>query len=209
MRLQYYFKWVIISGLLAFSGPALSEYDEGIEYKKVSPAVPNHTSSKLEVVELFWYGCPHCFHLEPQLHKWLKNKPANVNFVRIPAIFNKQWALHAKAYYTAEFLGIVDKIHEPLFNEIHVKKKHLHSAQALQAFFARYGVSKQDFESTFNSFAVDSKVRRALDLTRRYGINGVPAMVVNGKYMTDGPMANGNKGMLKMVDYLIKQESKK
>lgn len=183
-------------------------WDEGIEYRAIDPAVPTQTGDKIEVVELFWYGCPHCFRLEPLLNKWKKSKPANVEFIRVPAIFNKRWELHAKAFYTAEVLGILDKIHTPLFDEIHVKKKHLHSKADVKEFFVKHGVSAEDFDNTFDSFMVNIKVNRAKDLTKRYGIDGVPSLVVNGKYLADGPMASGHSNLMKILDFLIKKESK-
>ena len=183
-------------------------WDEGIEYRAIKPAVPTQTGSKIEVVELFWYGCPHCFRFEPYINKWKKTKPANVEFIRIPAILNKRWELHAKAFYTAEVLGVVDKIHTPLFDEIHVKKKHLHKKSDIKAFFVKHGVKGEDFDNTFDSFMVNIKVNRARDLTKRYGIGGVPSMVVNGKYLTDGPMASGHANLIKILDFLIKKEDK-
>ena len=183
-------------------------WDEGIEYRTIKPSVPTQTGKKIEVVELFWYGCPHCFRLEPRIKQWKKSKPANVEFIRVPAIFNKRWELHAKAFYTAEVLGVLDKIHTPLFDEMHVRKKHLHKKSDIKAFFVKQGVKAEDFDSTFDSFMVNIKVNRAKDLTKRYGIDGVPSLVVNGKYLADGPMASGHANLMKILDFLIKKEDK-
>ncbi len=200
----------LIMMFVFLSTASARNYDEGIEYKRLKTAVPTQVGAgKIEVVELFWYGCPHCFRLEPELNKWLKSKPKNVEFTRIPAIFNKTWALHAKAYYTADFLGIMDKIHKPFFDAIHLKKQGLNTAAAVKKFFIQHGASEKDFDGVFNSFAVDAKVRRAKELSSRYGISGVPALVVNGKYLTDGPMAGGRKGMIEVLNHLIKMESGK
>lgn len=202
-----------LAGLLAVmlsaaaTGVQAAGFDEGIEYLTISPPVPTSSGNKVEVVELFWYGCPHCFHLEPKLGKWLEKKPANVEFVRVPAIFNPQWAASARAYYAAEVLGVLDKIHAPMFEAIQVKKRKLYDEKSLAAFFAEHGVKQADFLSAYQSFAVDTKLRRAIDLTKRYKIDGVPAMVVNGKYLTHGRIAHGHDGMLQVVDFLIKQES--
>ena len=200
----------LIMMFVFLSTASARNYDDGIEYKRLKTPVPTQVGpGKIEVVELFWYGCPHCFRLEPDLKKWLKNKPKNVEFIRIPAIFNKTWELHAKAYYTAEFLGVLDKIHKPFFDAIHLKKQRLNTAAAVKKFFLQHGVSEKDFDGVFNSFGVDAKVRRAKELSRQYGISGVPALVVNGKYLTDGPMAGGRKGMIEVLNYLIKMESGK
>ena len=197
--------------MLAFLSTASARnYDEGIEYQRLKEPVPTQVGpGKVEVVELFWYGCPHCFRLEPDLSKWLKSKPKNVEFIRIPAVFNKTWALHAKAYYTADFLGIMDKFHKLFFDAIHLKKQPMNTVAEVKKFFLQQGVSEKDFTNVFNSFGVDAKVRRAKELSREYGISGVPALVVNGKYLTDGPMAGGRRGMIDVLNYLIKKESDK
>ena len=190
-------------------GAALAQYEEGIQYERLAAPVPTVDANKVEVVELFWYGCPHCYRLEPELKNWLKNKPANVVFVRVPAVFRPIWAFHAKVYYTAEVLGVLDKVHDAMFNAMHVQRRKMATVDEVKALFAQYGVTSEKFDNAFNSFAVDAKVRRATDLTQRYGLEGVPALVINGKYVTDGVMAHGHNGMLQVTDYLISMESKK
>lgn len=198
---------------LFFNHMAVAEIDEGIEYKRVSPAVPTITKNKVEVVELFWFGCPHCYHFEPDLKKWMANKPDNVVVVQIPAVFNPTWALHARAYYTAQTLGLYDngshKFHDAFFHEFHEKKNRLLDKKSLRTFFARFGVSAEDFNNTFESFAVNTRVNRAASLSKRYQLDGVPSMIVNGKYRVDGPMAGGRQGMIKVMNYLIEKETKK
>jgi len=194
--------------LLLPGGTALASYEEGIEYERLKVPVSTVDANKVEVVELFWYGCPHCYHLEPDMKKWLKNKPANVVFVRVPAVFRPLWSFHAKVYYTAEVLGVVEQVHDAMFEAMQVQRRKMATVEEVKAVFAKYGVSSEKFDNAFNSFAVDAKVRRATDLTRRYGIEGVPALVINGKYVTDGVMAHGQRGMLEVTDYLISKESK-
>lgn len=195
--------------LMLCMGAALAqEFDEGIEYRRITPAQPTGTE-KIEVIELFWYGCPHCFNFEPHLNAWLRRKPENVEFTRIPAVFNAQWALHARAFYTAEALGVLDRVHGTLFETIHVKKRRLNSEQELAALFASQGVDEKTFRQTFNSFAVDAKVRRAADLSQRYQIEGVPALIVEGKYRIEGPTAGGLRAMIDVLGYLIDQEGQK
>lgn len=184
-------------------------FDEGIEYESISPRVlPQTSSGKVEVVELFWYGCPHCFHFEPKLKRWLKKKPAHVEFIRVPATFNPRWKLHAKMYYTAEVLGLTEKLHQKIFDAYHVDRNRLASESAIRALFVKLGVDGEVFDNTFNSFSVDAKLRQAEDLTRRYGIRGVPAMVVNGKYRTTNKIS-GHATSLDVVDHLVKKERKK
>ena len=174
-------------------------FEEGIEYQRVVPPQPTDDPSKVEVVELFWYGCPHCYHFEPILEAWAKNKPDYVYFKRIPAIFRDSWVPFARAYYTAQVLGVLDRIHGPLFKAIHVERRNLNSEAALRAFFAEHGVKPEDFDRTYRSFAVENDVRRAADLTRRYGINGVPAIVINGKVYSAPKIMDeiaGGKGVI-------------
>lgn len=192
--------------MLVMAAPHAQEFDEGIEYKRVDPAQPTNTE-KVEVIELFWYGCPHCFNFEPHLEAWLRRKPDNVEFSRIPAVFNDRWALHARAFYTAEALGVLDRLHEPLFDAIHVKNRRLDSEEEIGAVFVENGVEQADFQRTFNSFAVDAKVRRAADLSRRYQIEGVPALIVEGKYRIEGTTAGGLRPMIDVLGYLIDQEA--
>lgn len=203
-------------GTLAFCAALLAgapmagaqDYDEGIDYQRVSPPQPTARADKVEVVELFWYGCPHCHQLEPVLHKWLEHKPDHVEFIRLPAILNPNWELLARAYITADLLGVVDTVHTPLFDRIHVKRdRSLHTEDGLAAFFAEHGVDEQQFRDTFHSFATMTRVNQARLMTRRYGINGVPAIIVNGKYRANASMGGGtHEGMLRVVDHLVEKE---
>lgn len=176
------------------------------KYERVTPPQPTRDPSKVEVLELFWYGCPHCYRLEPYLHRWLKKKPDYVNFVRVPAIFRKEWIPHAKAFYAAEALGVLDKINTPLFDAIHLGKRKFSTKEQLADFFAEQGVDRDAFLKTFDSFAVNAKTRNAKALTGRYGIRGVPALIVNGKYRVSGRRAGGPAGMIRVVNGLTKKE---
>lgn len=181
---------------------------EGIEgkYVPIKPAQPTQTGDKIEVVEVFWYGCPHCYSFEPYLEEWLKDKPEDVAFIRIPGVLNQGWIPHAKAYYAAEKLGIVDKIHRPLFDAIHREKRQLHTEEQLAEFFAEHGVPADQFKNVFNSKEVDTKIRQAYFLARDYKLTGVPSLVINGKYLTSGTHAGNFEGMLDVTDKLIEQE---
>jgi thiol:disulfide interchange protein DsbA len=160
------------------------------------------------VVELFWYGCPHCYRLEPYLHTWLKSKPEDVHFVRMPAILGTSWELLAKAYFTAELLGVMDKAHGALFSAIHEKKNKIRDEKMLREVFVGLGVSPEDFDKTFNSFAVTIKVNNARMMTRRYGITGVPTVIVNGKYNTSASLAGSNQNIIDIINQLVEQERK-
>ncbi len=200
---------LIACTILLTSLPAqAAKFEEGVEFAAINPPQLTSTGKKIEVVEMFWYGCPHCFQFEPYVKRWLQSKPANVEFVRIPAVFRPEWALHARAYYTAEVLDVVEKIHTPFFNATHEEKRPLNTMPQIEAFFVEHGVKTEDFRKVFNSFAVEQKVRKAIELSRAYQIGGVPAVIVNGKYRTDNGMSGGANKTFSVVDYLIKQERK-
>ncbi len=196
-----------LMGLMASSSFAAT-YNAGEHYEIISPAQPTSSKDKIEVVEMFWYGCPHCFRLEPFVERWLKKKPANVKFVRMPGVFRPSWEIHARAYYTAEILGVVDKVHRPMFDAIHEMKKRMDTESSILALFKKNGVSEKDFKRVFRSFAVETKLRRAKDMGTRYQARGVPALIVNGKYRTSGHAAGSNSKVFKVVNQLIKMESK-
>lgn len=195
----------VISLGVAAEGTAPS----GESYELVSPAQPTQSDGKIEVIELFWYGCPHCYHFEPELQAWLKHKPDDVMFRRIPALFNEQWVVHARAYYAAEALGMVDKLHEPLFDAIHKDGKRIMDEESIIKFAASQGIPEQQFREAYDSFAVDKKVRQAMMATRDYGITGVPALIVNGKYRTSPSLAGGADQVLKVIDTLVAKERAK
>lgn len=198
---------ILLIPFYAMAACAAENYTEGKEYTRLSSPQPVGTEGKIEVVELFWYGCPHCYHLEPFVENWLKNRPDDVEFVRMPAILGKNWELLAKGYYTAELLGVLDKVHRDLFDAIHERRAKMADEGALRAFFMEHGVSAADFDKTFNSFAVSVKINNARMMTRRYAITGVPTLIVNGKYSTGPSMVtSGNDGVMGVVNYLIAQE---
>jgi len=193
--------------ILMFACSALLKAEETTGYQTLSPAQPTQHADKVEVIEFFWYGCPHCYSFEPLLNKWVKSQPANVEFIRQPAVFSDTWGKHAKAYFTAEALGVVDKIHADFFDAVQNKKEKLETEEQLAKFFAAHGVDETQFHEAYNSFLVDSKMRQAPAIAARYGITGVPAIVVNGKYLTNGNLAGSHEKMLEVMDKLIKQES--
>jgi thiol:disulfide interchange protein DsbA len=205
-------KRILLTGLILLVTPLLglaaatSGFDEGVEYQVIDPPQPTSDPKHIEVVEMFWYGCPHCYQLEPLLADWLKNKPADVDFVRMPAILGPRWELLTRAYYTADLLGVTDEIHKPLFEAIHDKHQPFRDENDLAKFFAEHGVDEKTFRDTYHSFGVAAKVNRSRQMTQRYRITGVPALVVNGKYWTSASMAGSHELMLKVVDKLVVQE---
>lgn len=183
---------------------AADGYVEGDHYTAITPPVAAQTEGgPVEVIELFWYGCPHCYSFEPVLETWLEDKPDGIEFIRVPAVFNKRWAFHARAFYTAEALGVLDKIHRPLFEAIHESRNPMARVTDVAALFARHAdIDEATFLNTFNSFTVDSKVRRAAQLTRDYKLTGVPSLVIDGEYRTTASEAGGYEQMLKVAEQL-------
>lgn len=205
--------WLWVGFNLCFSagGYAQSEAEPYAgQYELVTPPQPTRDPNKVEVVELFWYMCPHCFSFENYLKPWLKTIPDHVDFFQMPAVFpNDRWLPLAKAYYTAEILGVLEKVHHSLLVAIHEQKRKMNNEKALTAFFVEHaGVSAALFEKTFNSFTVDSKIRTAAMMTKNYGITGVPMVIVNGKYRLTSEKTNGYKNMMKVIDHLIAKEHK-
>jgi thiol:disulfide interchange protein DsbA len=201
------------AALLLAAAPAQSAVTltEGVNYKVLSPAVPPSTPpGKAEVVEVFWYACGHCYLLEPKLETWARTgKPGYVEFVRQPATWNELLKTHARVFYTAELLGKLPQLHAEIFREINLKGGRLDTPQTIEAFFVAHGVPKADFQRTFSSFAVESKLRRADDLNRRYRITGTPTVVVNGKYVTDVGMAGSEDKLFEVINALAAKDRPK
>jgi thiol:disulfide interchange protein DsbA len=186
--------------------PAAAEELTG-GYETLDTPQPTQNPDKVEVIEFFWYGCPHCYDFEPILESWVKKLPANVDFIRQPAAFSDLWAKHAKAFYVAQALGVLDQVHADLFDALQNKHQKLESEDQLAAFFTAHGVKEADFHEAYNSFLVDTKVRQAAVTPARYGVTGVPVLIVNGKYKVDGKSAGSHEKMIEVVNQLIKKEA--
>lgn len=194
--------------LLAAQVAAALDLTEGTQYKLLKPPVPPEVApGQVEVVEVFWYACGHCYLLEPKLEAWDKSgRPPYVKFVQMPATWNDTLKMHARVFYTAELLGKLPQLHAEIFREINVKGNRLDTPEKIEAFFTSHGVSKADFDKTFSSFAVESKLRRADDLNRRYKITGTPTFIVNGKYVTDVGMAGSEDKLFQVLNELAARE---
>jgi thiol:disulfide interchange protein DsbA len=189
--------------------PGVSErFELGKHYRRLSPTQPTSSSAdKVEVAEIFWYGCPHCYTFDPYIESWLANKPDYVSFVRIPALWNPLLQIHARALYTAEALGKAEEMHTAFFREIHVNRNPLNTEERLQEFFGRFGVDAESFSNAFNSFSVNVKLQRADDLAKRYRISSVPTVVVNGKYTTDATSAGSYEALMELIGELAASEA--
>lgn len=178
-----------------------------LSYQAVQPQQPTQVApGRIEVLEFFWYGCPHCYAMEPFVEKWLQTKPADVEFIRVPGVLNKVWMAHARAYYTAQKLGVLDQVHKPLFDAMHRERREIFSEDALRDFFGEKGVKGADFDRVFKSHEIEIRIKQAYQLAQSYRLTGVPAFVVNGKYLTSGQLAGTYDNIINTINQLVEME---
>jgi len=179
---------------------------EGEHYVVLDRPVPTRDSSKVEVVEMFSYGCPHCYEFETSIKAWSKQQPGDVDFWVFPAVWNKSMELYAGAFYAARELKVAEKIHQPLFAAIVIEQKSIRNESDLAEFFAKHGVDKKAFTEALNSTVVKTSVKHAEERVRLYKPVGVPEIIVNGKYRVDRMRAGGLTEMLAVTEYLVNKE---
>ena len=201
-------KDIVLAGDPSASTAATTwKYEEGKHFNSLPTAQGTSSSpGKIEVAEVFWYGCGHCYNLEPDLSAWVKKLPSDVSFVRIPVMWNPTNEIHGRIYYTAEALGKLDQINPAVFRSIHVDNRPMTDEKEIQLLFEQNGVSAADFNKVFRSFSVESQLKRAKDLTLKYRVKGVPLLVVNGKFTTDGPEIKNHQDLLAVAQELITRE---
>ena len=191
---------IFLAAILAFP---LFAGAQQFQYTELNPPVPAESKGKIEVIEFFWYGCPHCYTLEPYVEAWLKKLPPDVEFRRVPAIFNQRWGHDASIFYTLEAMNLVDKLHRPLFDAIHKNNLRTDNEAAMSEWLQKNGVDPKKFMDTLKSFGVQSKTRRAVQQTVAYKIDGTPAMAVAGRYTVSAQQGRTQQGMLDSVDSLV------
>ncbi|SHF35395.1 thiol:disulfide interchange protein DsbA [Microbulbifer donghaiensis] len=197
------------------------EFKAGQHYQVLPEAVPQKDDSKIEVTELFWYGCGHCYHFEPSLNTWKKDVPEDVTLLKIPAIWQPVMEVHARMYYVADAMGVLDTMHAPIFNAVNNQRKMFATRDgrdwnadlaAIEALFNKHGTDGAKAAKLMNSFAVNSKVKQGMANQRAYQLSGTPEMVVAGKYRISTSLpglkgkSNGQELMLQVADYLIAKE---
>ena len=180
--------------------------EAGKTYVELTNPVPVSVPGKIEVVELFWYGCPHCYAFEPTINPWVEKLPKDVNFRRIPAMFGGPWDAHGQLFLTLEAMGVEHKVHNAVFDAIQKQGKRLTKPDEMADFVATQGVDKDKFLATFNSFAIQGQIKQAKELAQKYGVQGVPTMIVNGKYRFDLGTSGGPEQTLNVADQLIAKE---
>ncbi len=202
-------RWLLgLVALALVSGSALAQstFVDGTDYQTISPAVKTSQSDKVVVTEIFWYGCPHCFRFEPYVERWSANLPEGVVFEQVPSSLNQRWKDHARAYYAFKFMNVLDQTHKALFDAIHVKRQRVMTFDTIAEFAAGLGLDEKLFRETYNSFPVDTQIRKNDKKERRYGHRGVPAVIVNGKYLVSASLAGSNERMIQIMDYLVARE---
>jgi len=192
---------LLVASLFVFVVQAAPKYEEDLHYFEVIPAQPGGENGRIQVLEFFWYGCPHCYDLEPYLNNWKKNKPANVDVVLIPAMFKRSdVVMHAQTFYALKLIGEADRLHDKIFDAIHAEKRNLNTQKAMEAFLDEQGVDVEAYRKAMKSFAVKTQATRAAVLAQRFDIRGVPSIVVDGKYRTSGLKGDV---LMDVTDYLI------
>lgn len=197
---------LLVAPVLGIAQGAGEPYQAGKDYELISPALRTATDGKIEVLEFFWYGCSHCYNLEPMISQWKQGLGDDVQFRPSPAVWNEPMELQAKAFYAAEVLGVLDVVHMALFQAMNEERKRLGSADEIRAVFVANGVSPEDFDRAFNSFGVGSQARQAAARQRAAKIIKIPELVVAGKYRVSARFVGSHANSLKVASYLIDRE---
>lgn len=193
--------------LLAKLGDQATTFKEGVHYELLSDPQPTEVPpGKIEVRELFSYGCPHCYRLEQPLEHWLKNKPDDVAFIAMPGILSPSWTIYGKVFYTLEALGQLDTMHGRVFEAMHEQHRRLATEDAFARFFESQGIDADKFREAMNSLAVITKTNHAAELTKSYDVSGVPALIVNGRYRVLNSGATSYEELFSVVDFLVDKE---
>lgn len=194
---------------LALASLSAAALEAGKDYQAVPQPQPTSVKAgQIEILEFFWYKCPHCFTLEPEVNEWRKKQGKDVVFKRMPGILNESWAVLGRAFYAMDALGVLDKLHDNLFEAIHVKGMDMKTADAFLDWAATQGVDRRKLADAYNSFSVNGQAMRAQQLGRDFRLNGVPAFVVNGKYVTSAYMTGGHPQLFQALDQLVAMERK-
>ena len=197
---------VSLFALLFLAQANAQSYEEGRHYVALDVPVRTASETGVEVAEVFWYGCPHCYSFKPIIESWAKTAPDYVNYVKIPAALGASWEPHAKAFYALEAMGELDKVHDALFDALAGERRPLNSGEALADFVAGYDVDGEVFLKNYNSFGVNARMQQAQSKIRGARVTGTPTMLVAGKYRVTATMAGSHEAVLDVVDYLVEQE---
>ncbi len=193
----------LLAGLLLLVGASIAKpFQEGVQYVPIQPQPAMGSGDQVEVIEFFWYGCPHCRDFEPTVLKWKQGLPDNVSFVQMPVMFGKHVDLHAQVFYALEGMGELERLHTKIFDAMHVANRDLKSREAIDAFLVENNVDMAAFNEAMSSFAVAAKTNRARALMRRYGVRSVPTMVVDGRYRS-GSGFRDYEEITEVIDHVV------
>tara|TARA_B100000686_G_scaffold204217_1_gene211006 strand:+ start:9261 stop:9905 length:645 start_codon:yes stop_codon:yes gene_type:complete len=198
----------LLSLVLTITSGAHAEIIKGRDYAVLLNPQPTASSNKIEVLEFFWYGCPSCYKLHPQIRKWNKRKPKDVSLKYIPTIFRKNWIPGAKTFYTLEILGKLNKLHDKIYDAIHIRKIDLAKEEILFSWIEKQGIDRKKFINIYNSFSIANKSSRSSQMSRKYGLKGVPSLVIDGRYLISGRMGGTPQDTIKTLDKLINKVRK-
>jgi thiol:disulfide interchange protein DsbA len=202
-------RWLMSLALLMLvSGAASAQtaFLADTDYQVISPAVKTTQPDKVVVTEIFWYGCPHCFRFEPYVERWAAGLPDGVVFEQVPSSLNPRWTELARAYYAFKMMGVLEQTHKAVFDAIHLKRQRLDSLDSIAAFAASLGLDEKVFRENYASFPVETQIRKNMQKEKRYGHRGVPAVIVNGKYLVSASLAGSNERMIQIMNFLVAQE---
>ena len=191
----------MLTAAMAAADPA----EEGTDYQRLNRPLAVETGKKIEVVEFFWYRCPHCNQLEPAFEAWAKKLPADVKLRRVPTVFNQQWLPAAKLYYALADMGVLDKLHGKVFDAYHKDKLDLDDEAKLMAWVKQQGLDEAKFQAAYRSFSAQASAMKGTQAARDAGVSGVPSLLVDGKYLTAVSMTYTEDRLFEVLDQLIQR----
>ena len=192
--------------IISANTAAQMTFAEGTDYQLITPVVKTSQPDKVVVTEIFWYGCPHCFRFEPYAERWAAGLPDGVVFEQVPSSLNPRWTEHARAYYAFKMMGELEQTHKALFDAIHLKRERIMNLDTLAEFATSLGLDEKLFRDNYFSFPVETQIRKNIQKEKRYGHTGVPAIIVNGKYLVSASLAGSNERMIQIMNFLVTQE---
>ena len=204
--IKFFLVSLLLTGLFPVSAQEHSH--GGPAWTQIKPALPTQSGDKIEVVEIFWYGCSHCYSFEPHVKSWLKTMPEDVAFRPVPGVLNSRWAVHARGYFAAEKMGALEQFHTPLFRALHAQRRNIFTRDSLIDFAAEVGLDKKEFARHYDSNETEVKMKQAFLMARDARITGVPAVIVNGKYLVSAS-AGSFERMIETIDDLIREERRR
>ena len=204
-RLLHILAWCLL--FAASAAPAQLTEKPGVrvnvDYRLIEQQ-PVPKDGRVEVIDFFWYGCPHCYNLQPALEDWIARKPADVVVRRIPAFLRDSWLPHARIYYTLEALGEVERLHQQVYHGYHVQELHMSKPEVMEQWAARHGIEPRKWIQAYHSPEVTRRVERARELTLEYSVQGTPSLVVAGRYLTSPAMTGSERRMIPVLDELVR-----